>query len=200
MQIARILYPVEVLGPGKRVGIWFVGCERRCRGCSNPELWLPDLRYEVTPRRVLSLVETIANEHPIDGFTFTGGDPLYQYDDCMMLAELLQPISRDILVYTGYRYSEIKQPLTPIAALIDGEYIEEQNSLLPLVGSSNQRLYILKEEYRLLYRDYLCDHMQGVQNFHSSSGHISVGIHRPEFLSHPSYKTDELDEKGSIYG
>lgn len=39
MYIARILYPVEVLGPGKRIGIWFCGCPRRCEGCSNPELW-----------------------------------------------------------------------------------------------------------------------------------------------------------------
>lgn len=36
MYIARILYPVEVLGPGKRIGIWFCGCPRRCEGCSQP--------------------------------------------------------------------------------------------------------------------------------------------------------------------
>lgn len=36
MYVARILYPVEVLGPGKRVGIWFSGCPSKCKGCSNP--------------------------------------------------------------------------------------------------------------------------------------------------------------------
>lgn len=39
MYIARILYPVKVLGPGERIGIWMDGCEHGCIGCSNPELW-----------------------------------------------------------------------------------------------------------------------------------------------------------------
>ena len=37
--VARILYPVKVLGPGNRVGIWLAGCDHKCLGCSNPELW-----------------------------------------------------------------------------------------------------------------------------------------------------------------
>lgn len=36
MYVAGILYPVEVLGPGKRIGIWFSGCLSKCKGCSNP--------------------------------------------------------------------------------------------------------------------------------------------------------------------
>ena len=48
MYIARILYPVKVLGPGNRIGIWFAGCHHRCKGCSNPELWKVDEKYFVT--------------------------------------------------------------------------------------------------------------------------------------------------------
>lgn len=36
MYVAGILYPVEVFGPGKRIGIWFSGCLSKCKGCSNP--------------------------------------------------------------------------------------------------------------------------------------------------------------------
>lgn len=48
MYVARILYPVMVLGPGKRIGIWFVGCRHQCKGCSNPELWETAEKYQIT--------------------------------------------------------------------------------------------------------------------------------------------------------
>ena len=98
MYVARVLYPVEVLGPGKRVGIWFCGCPRRCKGCSNPELWELQDRYLTSPKQVFELVMQIAKSYPIEGFTLTGGDPLYQADDLQELIRLLQTISDDILV------------------------------------------------------------------------------------------------------
>lgn len=184
MFVARLLYPVTVLGPGKRVAIWFAGCPRRCPGCSNPELWHQSERYRTTPETVAMMVAKIAAEHKIDGFTMTGGDPMMQYDDLMRLIALLSPYSRDILVYTGYRYEELSD-LTGITALIDGEYREEENRFTPLVGSDNQRLFLFDEAYRVRYRRYLrslAGAPSPIQNFTSSDGHISVGIHRPRFL------------------
>ena len=89
MYIARVLYPVEVLGPGKRVGIWFCGCPHRCKGCSNPELWEFQERYKTTPETVFGMINSIAAEHTIDGFTITGGDPMYQPEDLQNLINLL---------------------------------------------------------------------------------------------------------------
>ena len=187
MNIARILYPVEVLGPGKRVGIWFAGCPRRCRGCSNPELWEKSPRYEIALDDLVRAVESIAAKYPVEGFTFTGGDPMWQYEDCLALAERLSPISKDILVYTGYLFEELPPLSEGIAAIIDGPYLEEENRLSPLKGSENQRLWILNEALRPRYEAYLSSDEGGIQNFHSGSGHISVGIHRPHFLK-PSQK------------
>lgn len=184
MYIARILYPVEVLGPGKRVGIWFAGCPRRCKGCSNPELWEMDERYHTTPETLSHLIATIAKDHKIDGFTLTGGDPMMQYDAIMTLLPYLLPYSHDILIYTGYRYEDLPH-LPPIAALIDGEYIEEENVAHPLMGSRNQRLFLLDEAYRVRYHRYLKSLKNipsPIQNFNATDGHISVGIHRPQFL------------------
>lgn len=183
MYVARVLYPVEVLGPGKRVGIWFCGCPRRCKGCSNPELWEFQNRYYTSPQLVCDLIKQIAQDHPIDGFTITGGDPLYQANDLQQLIVLLRAISEDILVYTGYSLNEISADhLNGIAVLIDGEYIESRNNNCILRGSDNQSIHILDGGLRERYNNYLLSTENQIQNFITSDGVISVGIHKPNFL------------------
>ena len=184
MYVARVLYPVEVLGPGKRIGIWFCGCPRRCKGCSNPELWELQDRYLTSPKQVFELVMQIAKSYPIEGFTLTGGDPLYQADDLQELIRLLQTISDDILVYTGYYITEINSEyLRGIAVLIDGEYIEGRNNDCILRGSDNQIIHILDPNYKEKYEEYLLQSTNQIQNFMTSDGVISVGIHKPNFMN-----------------
>ena len=65
MYIARILYPVKVLGPGNRVGIWFDGCNHQCPGCSNPELWNTTERYETTISVVERLLDKVAEGNEV---------------------------------------------------------------------------------------------------------------------------------------
>ena len=60
MYIARILYPVETLGPGKRIGIWFCGCSKACKGCSNPELWQRQEKYRISIDSILKLIHQIS--------------------------------------------------------------------------------------------------------------------------------------------
>ena len=95
MYIARILYPVKVLGPGNRIGIWFAGCHHKCKGCSNPELWKADEKYFVTIEQVEKLIRTVAVGHEIDGFTITGGDPMEQADELTNLLTRVADISHD---------------------------------------------------------------------------------------------------------
>ena len=188
MYVARVLYPVEVLGPGKRVGIWFCGCPRRCKGCSNPELWEFQNRYLTSPKLVYELVLRIAKDNTIDGFTITGGDPLYQASDLCQLIMLLRTISEDIMVYTGYSIRELSDvDLDGIAVLIDGEYIESRNNGSILRGSDNQTIHILDKKYEENYLSFLSRSRNQIQNFMTSDGVISVGIHKPNFMI-------ELDE------
>ncbi len=183
MYIARVLYPVEVLGPGKRVGIWFCGCPRRCKGCSNPELWEFQERYNTTAETVERLIKNIAKDHRIDGFTITGGDPMYQSEALQDLIRLLLPISEDILVYTGSMIEELpKEYLNRISVLIDGPYVEERNNNCLLRGSDNQRIHILDSAVRTKYEAYLAHEENKIQNFTTSDGIISVGIHKPGFI------------------
>lgn len=182
MFLSRILYPVEVLGPGKRVGIWMAGCPRRCPGCSNPELWEQPERYRTDLATAMRLIDLIRAEHPIDGFTLTGGDPFYQPDALRALLPRLKEISPDILVYTGYTYEELPQDiLRDIAVLIDGPYVEARNRREVLRGSDNQRVIILKEEYRASYEAYLQIKESRIQNFSTREGIVSVGIHAPGY-------------------
>lgn len=182
MYVARLLYPVEVLGPGKRVGIWFCGCPRRCKGCSNPELWEFHPRYKTTPEAVYEMICRISRNNLIDGFTITGGDPMLQAEELAELISLLRNISEDILVYTGYEISELSpKALNGIAVLIDGEYIEERNNNCFLRGSDNQKIHILDGRFTEKYENYCKTGKNEIQNFIMSDGVVSVGIHKPGF-------------------
>lgn len=190
MNVARILYPVEVLGPGKRIGIWFAGCQHRCEGCSNPELWGMRPEYEISANRLTSLLcECFANQQ-VDGLTLTGGDPLLQCEELASFLAQIRYRTDDILVYTGYTYAELQDMRNPhieeclanIDVLVDGRYVESLNDGAPLRGSSNQRIIYLRRDLEPQYTVYLASQRDRVQNFISRDGIISVGIHRPGFL------------------
>jgi anaerobic ribonucleoside-triphosphate reductase activating protein len=184
MNIARILYPVKVLGPGDRIGIWVAGCPRRCRGCINPELWEQRPECEIPLAGLLAAINEIASTNPVDGFTITGGEPMSQAEDLAQLARSLSPISPDILVYTGHTYGEVRQlaagkndVLKDVAVLIDGPYIDELNAGTPLRGSANQNIMVLDSHFRELYQNYLSSANRQIQNFTTTDGVVSVGIH-----------------------
>lgn len=186
MYIARILYPVKVLGPGNRIGIWFAGCHHKCKGCSNPELWKADEKYFVTIEQVEKLIRTVASENEIDGFTITGGDPVEQADELTNLLTRVADISQDVILYTGYQIKELTSEvqiklLDRISVLIDGEYKEELNDGAFLRGSSNQIIHILSDQYRDKYEKYIRGNHNEIQNFMINNEVISVGIHNREF-------------------
>ncbi len=185
MYVARILYPVNVLGPGKRIGIWFNGCDHHCAGCSNPELWEPQERYKTTLKTLMQLIEHLCKTQLVDGFTLTGGDPFTQADALKQLLPELAKFSKDILVYTGFDYDEVlhKYPeiVSQIGVLIDGKYIQERNNGAILRGSDNQRIIILDNRLAYKYNKYLTTAHNEIQNFTAHDGVISVGIHRPGY-------------------
>ena len=189
MNIARILYPVEVLGPGKRIGIWVCGCNRRCKGCSNPELWDQKPEYEVTHDEVMDLIKRIAMMHSVEGFTISGGEPMDQARELAKLIPRLKAYSNDILIYSGYRIEELRarkneetdMVLEQVTVLIDGEYREAENTDVLLRGYENQRIHILNSDLKEKYVAYLAAAHNQIQNFTTSNGVVSVGIHKRGF-------------------
>ena len=174
-----------MLGPGNRIGIWFDGCPHHCRGCSNPELWDTQEKYKTTLEVFENLLGKICSTHPVDGFTLTGGDPFAQPEALEEILPVLSNISNDILVYTGFRYEELKglhpKLLSQIGVLIDGPYIEDRNVGVPLRGSDNQKIIILNPALAETYATYLRDTQNTIQDFTTMDGVISVGIHKPDY-------------------
>lgn len=67
-------------GPGIRTVVFLNGCNLRCKYCHNPEMWkIQDKNYTSD-----EIVEKIKRNKPYfknkGGVTFSGGEPLLQYD------------------------------------------------------------------------------------------------------------------------
>jgi len=188
MQVDRILYPITSLGPGERLVIWTVGCSKHCYKCANPELWCGNPAKDVEVSKLFNLIINAVGNKKLDGVTITGGDPLEQMSELVMLVQLLREITDDILIYTGYTAAEISDLYNDnkviwatlkdnISVLIDGVYIEELNdNECGLRGSTNQNLIYLNESKRSLYEAYMAKG-RTIQNVFYKDKMISVGIH-----------------------
>jgi len=77
--------------------------------------------------------------------------------------------------------ASIDNVLNSIAVLIDSPYIEELNDNSLLRGSSNQRIHIFDAHVSSSYNDYLSKGGNKIQNFTTTDGIVSVGIHRSTF-------------------
>ncbi len=67
-------------GPGIRTVVFLNGCSLRCKFCHNPETWqIRELNYDVS-----DIVKKALRSKPYyknnGGVTFSGGEPLLQYD------------------------------------------------------------------------------------------------------------------------
>lgn len=179
ISLARIYYPVKVLGPGNRVGIWLNGCEKRCPGCISPELQIYDSAKEVSVQDIIQMINRI--DLQIDGFTISGGEPFYNPIALNSLVTAISSISDDILIFTGYTLEELKKQadeainsiLKTCSAIIDGPFIKELNEKNGLRGSSNQRCWVFK--YHDRYASIM-EEERSLQNILYDKGVLTIGI------------------------
>jgi anaerobic ribonucleoside-triphosphate reductase activating protein len=157
-------YPVTVLGPGKRIGIWLQGCSIRCPNCVSKDTWDTDPGREMTVAALLAWCRRVAPEAP-EGITLSGGEP---FDQPKALAALLTGLHRwrsesgrdfDILCYSGYPLKTLRQKHAAILARLDAVIPEPYVDGLPLAhvwrGSANQPLVPLTLRGEARYRDHL---------------------------------------------
>lgn len=202
MQIEKTFYPITSLGPNRRLGIWTLGCVRKCKGCSNPETQSPNLEKDVPIEQMLQGYDFSI----IDGVTISGGEPFMQLNELLKLVTILREKSiDDILVYTGYTHEELKAMNNPIideifskiSVLIDGPYIEELNDEHILKGSSNQNIIYFDETKRPQYEEYMKREKE-INIFHLANGEAHfIGIPPKNFRElYPEYlKAKNITER-----
>lgn len=153
-------YPVTVLGPGRRIGIWVQGCSIRCPGCVSRDTWEADDGHASTVEDLVKWCREASDDNP-DGITISGGEP---FDQPEALAALLNGLndwrnhaaaSFDILAYSGYPITRLRSShaalLAGLDAIIPGPYVENLPKGGPLCGSSNQRVIVLSDLGRRRY-------------------------------------------------
>ena len=190
IMIARILYPVRALGPGKRIGIWLCGCNRRCPNCANPELQAFDSKKRIQIDDAAESIRALLLSQPVDGITISGGEPFEQAKELSILLSFLgEKLPEDILIFTGYTIEELRNRNDPFtdaillnaSVIIDGDYKEELNNGNVLRGSDNQRIHILKATYEDRYREYINTGKRLYESFSTPEGVFMIGLHEKGF-------------------
>jgi len=158
--INKAHFPVTVLGPGRRIGIWVQGCSIGCKGCVSQDTWSRDPGREMGVAQLLAWCrQTSASE--LDGVTISGGEP---FDQPQALAALLAGLAQwrsaeqldfDILCYSGYALATLQKKHARLLAQLDALIPEPFVQARPLTqvwrGSANQPLLALSERGRARY-------------------------------------------------
>lgn len=148
MRVIRIIEGTSVDGPGLRTSIYFAGCRHNCVGCHNPETWDFNAGNEMSVAEILKIIKDADFN-----VTFTGGDPLYQLESLIILADEIKKLGKTIWCYTGFLYEDLLKDsrFTPllqnIDVIVDGPFLEKEKDItLPFRGSRNQRIIKLSHQ------------------------------------------------------
>jgi anaerobic ribonucleoside-triphosphate reductase activating protein len=143
LQVAGKIKCSSVNGEGLRYTIFLSGCKHRCEGCHSPHTW--DFKYGQSEDIVSIFNDIYLKRHYIDGVSISGGDPIEQAEDLIVLLKLLKTIDCDIWLWTGYTFDSLndnhKELLPYLDVIIDGKYDVNKPTTKPYRGSDNQRMW-----------------------------------------------------------
>jgi anaerobic ribonucleoside-triphosphate reductase activating protein len=144
LKIANIIKGSMVNGEGLRYAIFLQGCEHKCDGCSNFHTW--DSNKGNWVHMMDLLTEIVKNKNILDGVTFSGGEPLLQYDKVLFMCKLLKMFNINIAMWTGYSFEVVLNSYSEILKHIDfivtDPFKKELKCDNEYYGSSNQRVFI----------------------------------------------------------
>lgn len=160
LELSRAHYPVTVLGPGKRIGIWVQGCTLACAGCISRDTWDTAGGQRVPIAELVEWCERCIASGAV-GITVSGGEPFQQAEG---LTELLRQLRErdlaaefDVLIYSGYSLKFLQrhhsQLLAHVDAVVSEPYIAERGEGGWLRGSANQLITPMSNRGEEIYGD-----------------------------------------------
>lgn len=163
LRLNRAHWPVTVLGPGRRIGLWFQGCSIGCSGCIARDTWDPRRGVTLAVASVVEWCRGVSAGRP-DGVTLTGGEPFEQPGPLSALVDGLcawrarDGLDFDILCYSGWPLAALQAEHAAILMKLDTLIPEPFVHRRPLGkrwrGSDNQPLVPLSERGRARYARY----------------------------------------------
>lgn len=145
-QLNRVMYPVENLGPGRRLAIWVQGCHLHCEGCISPDLWESEGGRKIDVAGFSASILRLAKN--LDGITITGGEPFNQYQQLVAFCSFVkQKTDLEILVFSGYTMDELFKKFPDklftrcIDFVVDGPFVKSLHDHGNLRGSTNQKMF-----------------------------------------------------------
>lgn len=162
ISVNKAHFPITVLGPGRRIGIWLQGCSIRCAGCISRDTWHVDSSYECDIETILGWCQHVTSNR-FDGVTISGGEPFDQAEALCVLVEQFHywrerdQLDFDLLAYSGYGLKHLMEDhskiLLRLDAIIPEPFQQESQKNLIWRGSANQSIIPLSEKGRRLYAD-----------------------------------------------
>jgi len=153
--VSLIHYPLYVLGPGRRVGLWTQGCTIHCKGCMSIHAWEFDKSMAID----IDELAQILSDFDCNKLTISGGEPFDQAPSLLALLRKIRGKFSDILVYTGYKFETLLEKYPEhfdyIDAIVDSPFIEGMESEYVYKGSDNQRLFVLNKELQDEYDEWM---------------------------------------------
>lgn len=149
MRVANVLKESLQDGKGCNLVVFTQGCNIRCPGCHNKELWDIHGGKEWSVQDILSHITDVTT-----GLTVSGGEPTMQYTEVKALLWAAKKFGLTTTLYTGMtkeqwdawkRRSNIAQYCDYIKI---GPFVEElKDTSKGMTGSSNQKMYRVEHSY-----------------------------------------------------
>lgn len=137
-------------GPGIRSVLFLQGCSMNCPGCHNKMAQKPG---EGVMMDVSDVAEYLVKNCHNRRITFSGGEPLEQWDNLKELLLIIKQKDFEACLYTGWSKEQIPDDVFEVFDYVKcGNFVSSLASeKIHYVGSSNQKMY--RKDYEGVWKE-----------------------------------------------